>query len=391
MYDFENYVDRSLQGAFKWDLMKKANPNVKEGVVPMTVADMDFKNAPEIINGLKDYLDKVVLGYTEETEAYIESVKHWLNRHHGFSLESNWITVSTGILNDLFAIIRGFSNENDGVIIFTPAYPPYYSFVEAAKRHYVKCPLIDNHGYYKIDFDLFSSLAKQKENKIFILCNPFNPVGRIFNEEEMKTLGDICLKNDVLVVVDEIHNDFVMPNYTHKSFATINDNFLNNSITLTSPTKTFNLAGMKLNNTIIANKYLREKYLSLPEIMTTRGQVSTLAYKACEIAYNECEEWLKELIQVIDTNQRLVRDFFKENIPQIKTYPLEGTYLLWTSWKELFSDEKELKHFLEIDCQAFFDEGSLFGEDYSCFERISLTCPTKVLRQTLERIKDKIR
>src|SRR5574344_1173463 len=116
MYDFENYVDRSLQGAFKWDLMKKANPNVKEGVVPMTVADMDFKNAPEIINGLKDYLDKVVLGYTEETEAYIDSVKRWLKTHHGFSLESNWITVSTGILNDLFAIIRGFSNENDGVI-----------------------------------------------------------------------------------------------------------------------------------------------------------------------------------------------------------------------------------------------------------------------------------
>lgn len=386
-YDFETMVDRKNQGSEKWEMMYRMKPDVKEGVVPLSVADMEFKNAPEIINGLKDYLDKTILGYTTGTDKFYNSVINWMKRRHDFEIEKEWIVNTSGIVPAFFNAIRTFSNVGDGVIIMSPVYYPFYRAIKLQNREIVDCQLIEKDGYYTINYELIEELAKESKNKILLFCSPHNPVGRVWKKEELEKVAEIVLKYDLLLLSDEIHHDLIMPVYKHTVFQTISDELAEKTITFTAPSKSFNLAGMNLSNVIIKNKEIRDVFIKgLEEV--NGGTFTALGYKSCEIAYNECEEWFEECLSVIDKNQRLLKEFFDTNFPNIKSRYIEGTYLQWVDFRALNLTNDELENLMVQEADLFLDEGYIFGEAGSGFERFNLAVPTKVLEESLNRLKN---
>ncbi len=389
-YDFETVLSRVNTGSTKWNSMYKKYKNIPDGIVPLSVADMEFKNPPEINEGLSEYLKTAIMGYTMGEDSYYNSVINWQKRRHNWNIEKDWIVEYPGVVPALFNIIKALTNENDGVIIFTPVYYPFYSAIKSNNRNIVECELINNNGRYEIDFDDFTKKANNIKNKLLILCNPHNPVGRVWTKEELIKIGEICIENGIIVVSDEIHNDLIMPEYKHTVFASISDEFAKNSIICTAPSKTFNLAGLSLSNIIIPDYNIRKKI-----IRSKRDSgifhCNIAGYKACEIAYNNCEEWLLQLIDVLNENKIFVENYIKENIPEIKVTPMEGTYLMWLDFRKLFDDYNELEKFMTEKAYIFADEGYIFGNGGRGFERINIACPKSVLFDALERIKNALK
>lgn len=390
-YDFETLISRKNAGASKWISMEKINSNVGEDIVPFSVADMEFKNPPEIIEGLKKYMDSSILGYTEATEEYYKAVCSWMERRHDWKIEKEWITEFSGVVPALYTIVRALTKEDDGVLVMTPVYYPFYKAITVNNRKVVRSELTFCKNHYEIDFKDFEEKAKMESTKLLILCNPHNPVGRVWSEEELKKIGRICIDNNVLIISDEIHFDLIMPQYKHTVFANISEEFAQNSVICTAPSKTFNLAGLQASNIIIPNKKIRDKVVSQRRIATGNSGLNIFGYKACEIAYNECEEWLNELIQVLNENKKLVENFMKDNLPQVKVINLEGTYLQWMDFRALENDHKELEKFMTTEAMLFLDEGYVFGDEGRGFERINLACPTKILQAALNRLLEAVK
>ena len=387
-YDFETLVNRTGTGSSKWEGMKKHNPNIERDIVPLSVADMELKNAPEIIEGLQDYLGDAILGYTTETEGYLASVTSWMERRHNWKVDPQWIVTAPGVVPALGYAVQAFTKPGDGVIINRPVYYPFSMVVGMTGRKVVNNPLIHDEEKRSYTFDLedLRQKAADPANTLMILCSPHNPVGRVWTREELTEVGRICQENNVILVVDEIHQDFVMPGHKHTVLASICPEFAQNTITCTAPSKTFNLAGMQTSNIIIPNAELREKFASA-RLANAVISLNILGYKACEIAYNKCENWLDQLLSLIHLNAKTVEAFVEKNLPQLKVYPLEGTYLLWVDCRGLGMYGKDLENFMKDEAKLFLDEGILFGEEGDGFERINLACPTKVLVEALERLK----
>ncbi|GEP62767.1 hemolysin [Clostridium beijerinckii] len=385
-YDFETLVSRNNVGASKWNLMRKINNDVSESIVPFSVADMEFKNPPEIIEGLKEYIDSSIMGYTEATYKYYKAVCNWMERRHTWNIEKEWITEFSGVVPALYTIVRALTKEEDNVLVMTPVYYPFYKAITDNNRKIIKSELILNEDHYEINFEDFEEKAKLEETKLLILCNPHNPVGRVWSEEELKNIGRICCDNNVIVVSDEIHFDLIMPGFKHTVFANISEEFANNSVICTAPSKTFNLAGLQVSNIVIKNKKIRDKVRYERRKFTGNLGLNIFGYKACEIAYNECEQWLEELIQTINKNRKVVEDFFRSNIPEVNIINLEGTYLQWLDFRTLEKDHKVLEKFMITEAMFFLDEGYVFGDEGKGFERINLACPTKVLKEALDRL-----
>ncbi|WP_022818795.1 MalY/PatB family protein [Fusobacterium russii] len=384
-YDFTTLESRKNTGAIKWEQMYEWNPNVADDVVPLSVADMELKAVPEIIEGLKKYLDKAILGYTRAYPSFLESVVSWIDRRHNYKIEKEWIVNTPGVVNAFYAAVNAFTEPGDGVIIFRPVYYPFSMAIEKNNRKIVNCSLIETDGYYTIDFDKLEELAKNPENKLIIFSNPHNPVGRVWKEEELKKLGEIAVKNDIIIVADEIWCDIIMPGYKHFMMGRLGGEIENNLILCTAPSKTFNLAGMATSNIIIKNQELRDKYRQTLELMRS-ASVNILGFKACELAYNYGEEWLSELIELLDKNQKIVKKFFEEKFPKIKARLIEGTYLQWVDFRALNLSNEELEKFMHIDAEFFTDEGYIFGDEGSGYERINLAAPTWVIEEALNRL-----
>lgn len=381
-YDFETLVNRRNIGAHKWEDMYARIPDAGDDIVPLSVADMEFKNPPAIIEGLKEYLDNIVLGYTGETENYYNSVISWMERRHGFSPKKEWFVMTAGVVPAIKTMVAAFTEPEDSVLMLTPVYYPFYSSVEANGRKVLGSELILNGTEYSIDFEDFAEKAARPETTLFILCSPHNPIGRIWTKEELLKLCEICLENNVFIISDEIHFDLILPGFEHVSMGTFEEKYLNNCAICTAPSKTFNLAGLQTSNIFIPNEEYRNKMTS------ARGYFSLniFGYKACELAYDKCEEWLDELILVLDENRKLVEDFFAENMPEVKVHRLQGTYLMWLDFRAWGMSKEEQEDFMVNKAQAIFDEGYVFGEGGIGFERINIACPKRVLEQTLERI-----
>lgn len=384
-YDFTTLESRKNTGAIKWEQMYEWNPNVADDVVPLSVADMELKAVPEIIEGLKKYLDKAILGYTRAYPSFLESVVSWIDRRHNYKIEKEWIVNTPGVVNAFYAAVNAFTEPGDGVIIFRPVYYPFSMAIEKNNRKIVNCSLIETDGYYTIDFDKLEELAKNPENKLIIFSNPHNPVGRVWKEEELKKLGEIAVKNNIIIVADEIWCDIIMPGYKHFMMGRLGGEIENNLILCTAPSKTFNLAGMATSNIIIKNQELRDKYRQTLELMRS-ASVNILGFKACELAYNHGEEWLSELIELLDKNQKIVKKFFEEKFPKIKARLIEGTYLQWVDFRALNLSNEELEKFMHIDAEFFTDEGYIFGDEGSGYERINLAAPTWVIEEALNRL-----
>ena len=387
-YDFETVIKRYGVGSNKWNEMKKINPNIQNNIIPFSVADMEFVTAPEITKSIKDTVDNMVLGYANATNEYKKTVCNWMKKRHEWDAKPEWILGTHGIVDAFFTAVKAFTKEKEGVMLLTPVYYPMYMAIKNNNRVLVDCPLIYKENKYNIDFEDFEKKAKDPNTKIFILCSPHNPCSRVWTKEELEKMAKICLENDVLVISDEIHFDLIMPGYNHIVFASLSEEIANNCMVCTAPSKTFNLAGLQTSNIFIPNEDLRKQYLK--EVLTTcaNPKCNILGYQACKTAYEHCEEWLDQVIEIIHTNKKVIEEFFAKEFPQIKIIDLEGTYLLWMDWNGLGLSYKELERINREEAQLFFDEGYIFGEQGEGFERWNLACPTKYICEALNRMKE---
>lgn len=386
-YNFTNQINRKRTGSMKWEQMTEWNPNYEADVVPLSVADMEFQLAPEIREGLIECLknDQLVLGYTAPTDAYFEAVIDWQKRRHQVAIEKDWIVNTPGIVAALNAGVRALTEKDDGVIVFRPVYYPFGLAIDDNIRTEVNIPLINDNGYYTIDFAKFEEAAADAKNKILIFCNPHNPVGRVWTRDELEKIAEICIKHQLFVISDDIWNDLIMPGHEHTYLAEVNKDLAPYIITCTAASKSFNLAGMYTSNIIIEDEKLRGRFQA--EVARSRYEfIGTLGYESTKIAYNQGEAWLDEVIQVVAQNGKVVQTFFEENYPKIKAYLAEGTYLQWLDFRALELTDPELEDFLHHDAQFFTDEGYIFGDEASGYERINLALPTKVLKTQLNRL-----
>lgn len=389
-YDFETVIRRKNQGSYKWEQMYKEYPDLPDDIIPFSVADMELQIAPEIKEGLKKYIDEAVLGYTGANDNYLEIVVNWMKKRHNFDVKKEWIVTSSGVVSALYDAIKAYTEENQGIIVFTPVYYPFYSAITSNNRKIIDCPLIENNRNYTIDFQKFEEFAKDKNNRLLILCSPHNPVGRVWTKEELEKIGKIALKNDLIIISDEIHFDILMKGQKHTVLQTISNEISEITVTCTAPTKTFNLAGIGISNIIIKNKELRKKFIKEQE-KSSSHVFAALGFKACELAYIKAEKWFEQFLELINKNQQIVNEFFENKFTVLKAPLIQGTYLQWLDFRELGLKNKELKRFMNEKAKIFFSEGYTFGKNGDGFERMNLAVPTHILEKGLERLYNAIK
>ena len=385
-YDFTTSVSRRNTGSSKWNAMYAQNPNVPEGVIPLSVADMELKNPPQIGQGLAEYLQTAILGYTSPTERFTDAIVSWQRRRNGWEIQPEWIVDYPGVVPAFFHLTKFLTQPGDGVILLTPVYYPFYEAVRGSGRTLVESALIYRDGRYTIDFADLEEKAGDPRNKLLIFCSPHNPVGRLWTREELERVGEICLKHGVRIISDEIHSDLILAEgRRHVPMASLSGDLARITVTCTAPSKTFNLAGLITSYLIISDAETRELVLA-GRRREGSFHCNIAGYRALEIAYNQCEDWLEELLVLLRANRKLVEDFLAEKIPQIRPVPLEATYLQWLDCSGLGMSSEELDRFMQEDAYWFTDPGSMFGPAGAQFQRINLACPTGVLQAALDRL-----
>lgn len=386
IYNFDTVVDRSNNFAAKWSEMdKKYGTN---DLLPMWVADMDFMTAPCIVDSLRKRLDQCIFGYTTRPDSYNQSIVNWIERRHNWKIKSEWLIFSPGVIPTISLVIQNMTEEKDKIMIQEPVYTPFNNIVKDNGRELVVSPLKKlEDGNYVMDYEDIES--KIKDVKLFILCNPHNPCGRVWTKEELIKLGEICLKHNVKVISDEIHSDIIFSGHRHIPFASISKEFEENSITCMSPTKTFNIAGLQTSYAILPNK----KDYEILEFAFTRIDIkrnNAFSLVATESAYNDGEDWLDEFLKYVEDNVDFAIDYIKENMPKLKVNKPEGTYLLWVDFSELGLSDEELNKLLVEKGKIALNNGHSFGTGGSGFQRINLACPRSMVKEGLERIKKAI-
>lgn len=290
----------------------------------------------------------------------------------------------------LFTAVRAFSNEGDGVVLMPPVYGPFFNAIEKNNRTVLECNLINEGGAWKIDFERLESIFKEKRPKLFLFCSPHNPVGRVWTKTELEKIAHLCTQYRVVLVSDEIHNDLIMPGYVHTVMETVNKDIAENCVICTSLAKTFNIAGVALSSIFIKNKVLRERFTA--ELDKIPGNISScLNFKVNEIAYNTCENWLDEVILKIEENGKLLRSYIEKNIPQVKTFNLEGTYLIWLDFRALNIPSEKLDTFLQQKARLFLTSGLFFGKAGAGYARLNLAAPSFVIKDALARLDEAVK
>ncbi len=381
-YNFDEVIDRSNTGSMKWDFYGRYFE--EEDILPMWVADMDFRAPEPVIEAVEKVARFGIYGYTEETESYREAVVEWLKRRHNWTIRTEWLHYSPGVVPALHWIVRRFAHPGDKVILQPPVYHPFFEAVNTGGCHVVNNPLKQVGDSYQMDFE---DLEKKIDDrvKMIILCSPHNPVGRVWSREELARLGEICLKHNVLVVSDEIHGDLLLNGNKHVPFASISEEFALNSITCYAPTKTFNLAGLQISNIIIPNPSLASEFkIALENNDMSRPNI--FASAAAEAAYRHGDQWLKEVLIYLEKNHALVREFIKENIPEIKVTTAQATYLAWLDCRGLGLDPGELKKFMEEKAGLGLSQGYVFGEGGEGFVRMNLGTPCTIVEKALHKL-----
>lgn len=387
MYDFDKVVDRKGTNCNKYDDEKVYNDPL---MIPLWVADMDFEALPEIKKALQKIVDQSIYGYTNIKESYFEAVKLWMKNRHSFEIKKEWIVPTQGVITGLRLAIQTFTEVGDNILIMKPVYYPFDRSINITDRNIVECPLILKDNHYECDFGLFEKKIVENNVKMFILCNPHNPVGRVWTREELKIMGDICKKYNVYVASDEIHMDFVHPGYKHVPFFEVDESFKEISLICTSPSKTFNIAGIQVANIIIANDKIRERFEKLKR-MSGIGTPNMFALAACEAAYTFGNQWVDELNFYIYENLKYMKKFVENNIKNIKVVNSEGLYLVWVDMRELEMDNSQLEEFMLKDAHLWLDEGYVFGTGGDGFERFNIACPRIVLKRALEQLEHAIK
>ena len=385
-YDFDEVIDRRGSGCIEHDgapLFKKP-----EGLLSMWVADMDFRSPDPVRKSLKEWAEFGIFGYSMLQDSYYEALEGWFAHRHGLDIKKEWVVTTPGVVFALSMAVRALTRPGDSVIICRPVYYPFSSVIEGNDRNLINSPLVLKEGRYQVDYGDFEKKIVENGVKLFILCSPHNPVGRVWTEEELKKIGEICLAHDVKVVADEIHCDFVWSDHPHTPFITVDDRFRDITVTCTAPSKTFNLAGLQLSNIIIPDPAMRKAF-SRQISSTGMGGPSCMGMAACEAAYRQGGEWLDQLKDYLRGNIDFLRGYLEENIPEVKLIEPEGTYLLWLDMRDLGMNEEELEKFI-TDAGLWFDGGGMFGPEGAGFQRLNAACPRSVIKEALEKIKQAI-
>ncbi len=381
--DFDEIIDRRNTGSLKWDFYGRYF--AEEEIIPMWVADMDFRSPEPVIEALEKVARFGIYGYTEETGPYHEAVKGWLKRKHNWTIKQEWLHYSPGVIPALHWIVRRYACPGDKVILQPPVYHPFFEVVETSGCHVVNNPLQLVNGQYQIDFEDLEEKAADQRVKLIILCSPHNPVGRVWSRDELERLGRICLDNNVLVVSDEIHADLLLNGNAHIPFASISEDFAMNSITCYAPTKTFNLAGLQISNIIIPNPTLASEFKIVLETNSS-SRPNIFAVNGAEAAYRYGDRWLEQVLAYLEDNHALVKDYLGKRIPEIKIVPAQATYLAWLDCRGLGMDKEELASFMEQKAGLGLSQGYIFGEGGEGFVRMNLGCPRSVVEEALKRI-----
>ncbi|ASN05794.1 MalY/PatB family protein [Virgibacillus necropolis] len=382
-YDFDQAINRYNTNSVKWDKTEKLFGD--KDILPMWIADMDFACPKPVVDAIKARADHGIFGYTARSQDYFGVFIDWVERRHNWSVEKRWIRCTPGIMTALSIAIQSFTDEMDKIIIQTPVYTPFTEVIEKNNRELVLNPLNLENERYEMDYEGLEKMVADTDVKMLILCNPHNPVGRVWSKEELMKLGEICMDNDVLVVSDEAHMDIVYKGSTHTPFASISGKFADNSITCTAPSKTFNLAGVQMANNIIPNKELRNKFTKMIDRLYL-GLSNTFGITAVENAYKYGEEWFDQFVDYLEGNLNLLTEFIETNMKEIKVIPPEGTYLVWLDCRELGMDGKALEDFMRKKAKIAFDEGYTFGVGGEGFTRVNIACSRHVLKDGLRRI-----
>lgn len=385
-YNFDKKIDRKGSNSVKWDTLSSRFNN--EDAIPLWVADMDFEVDKNITDKIKKRLEHGIFGYGTTPDSYYEALQSWMIKNHNYNIEKEWVVFAPGVVPGISYVVGAFADKGDEIIIQSPVYHQFYNIIENNGCKVVDNPLIVKDGKYKMDFDDLENKINDK-TKMIILCSPHNPIGRVWERDELIKLGEICLKHNILVVCDEIHSDIVYKGYKHTVFSTIDKKLEDISIICSAPNKTFNIAGFKTANIIVANKDIREKLQKYMEklFMDSHTLLGTIAQ---EEAYKNGQVWYEELMDYLEENKNFTIDFIKNRIPKLEVTHPEGTYLLWIDFSNLNMDEEELSRFLINDCGVILNKGSDFGKNYGQFQRLNIATQRDVLREALERIEKKV-
>ena len=379
-YDFDEIIPRRGTNSYKWDSARDAD------ILPMWVADMDFRTAPPVVEALRKRVEHGIFGYVRVPDAYYAAVTNWFARRHDWQIEKEWIIYTTGVVPALSAVIKALTVPGDKVMVQTPVYNCFFSSIRNNGCGMIANPLIYRNGTYQINFADLEQKAADPSVKVLLLCNPHNPAGRVWTKQELTRIGDICIRNNVWVIADEIHCELVFPGHTYIPFASISQEFLMHSVTCTSPSKAFNLAGLQIANIISADTDIRikiDKAINVNEVC----DVNPFGVEALMAAYNDSEEWLEELKQYLFANYNYLRAYFAECLPKFPVSMLEGTYLVWVDCSVLNqSSDKIVKTLLEKE-KLWVNEGGLYGEAGEGFIRINIACPRQQLIEGLNRLR----
>lgn len=386
---FTNYIERRGTDSKKWSLkgMLEMASYVDNESIPMWVADMDFKAPDFLEKALLERVSHGVFGYNTIDDDYFDSVIFWLKNRNNWDVKKSWIVPTSGVVPALCYAIKAFTKPGDGVIVQNPVYPPFKGAVKLNDRKVVNNKLVLVQDRYEIDFKDLEEKLMDLKNKMLILCNPHNPVGRVWNEDELKIVLDLCVKYKKIVVSDEIHSDLILFNNKFTSMGALDDRIHDYLVVCTSISKTFNLAGLKASNIIMPNDNLREKFVNemfkvaakpLPNIFGAIG------VKSCYS--KEGEIWLKDLLGYLEENYLFLKNYLEAKIPKVKCLPIEGTYLAWIDFRELNLSEEDLKNKLEREAKIVIDGGEIFGDEGKGFVRLNFACHRSILEQALERL-----
>ena len=382
-YDFDKTIDRRATNSYKWD-------SAPEGVLPMWVADMDFRTASAIIDALQKRVAHGIFGYTRVPDAYYDAVTSWFSRRHGWNIDREWIIYTSGVVPAVSAVIKALTVPGDKVIVQTPVYNCFFSSIRNNGCEIVSNPLRRTADTYEMDFDALERCAADPRAKVMLLCNPHNPAGRVWTPDELTRLGNICLRNGVTVVADEIHCELVYQGFKYTPFASLSDAFLHRSVTCVSPSKAFNIAGLQIANIVAFDNDLRsriDKAININEVCDVNpfGVAATIA------AYNEGEEWLNQLVDYLHGNYEAMAEFCRRELPEFPITRLEGTYLVWMDCSSLGMLSDALEHALLDDARLWLNAGTMYGAEGEGYIRWNIACPRSVMLDGLNRFLNFVR
>ncbi len=380
-YNFDEIIPRRGTNSVKWDSMESAD------ILPMWVADMDFLTAPAIVEALQRRMAHGIFGYTRVPDAYYEAVTNWFARRHQWQIQREWMIYTSGVVPALSAIIKALTVPGDKVLIQTPVYNCFFSSIRNNGCETVSNPLLYADNTFTVNYAELEEKAADPKVKVMLLCNPHNPAGRVWTREELTRIGEICIRNGVTVIADEIHCELVMPGYTYTPFASLSEEFLRHSVTCVSPSKAFNIAGLQIANIVCADASMRakiDKAININEVCDVNpfGVIGTIA------AYNEGEEWLLQLLDYLKQNYLRMKTFCTEHLPQFPITVLEGTYLVWMDCRALHMPSEALEEQLTREAGLRLNAGTMYGTEGEGFMRWNIACPQTVLSEGLKRFEN---